>query len=158
MCVPFDRRRSSSHTGLSRHSPNGSDSDYYRPQRRAVSACSAVRRHCCIDINRLTGMSFSQITQQHVRKNLLSSAVCEIAYVIMKRRKASLHKRTRKWKESYSLSKNLKNKCFCFILHILIIFETFVWICFCKCKLFFVHYCFWIVYLLLIIIFIVNYQ
>ncbi|XP_063403655.1 MAP7 domain-containing protein 2-like isoform X8 [Mytilus trossulus] len=55
VCVPFDRRRSSSHTGLSRHSPNGSDSDYYRPQRRAVSACSAVRRHCCIDINRLTG-------------------------------------------------------------------------------------------------------
>ncbi|XP_063403656.1 trichohyalin-like isoform X9 [Mytilus trossulus] len=54
VCVPFDRRRSSSHTGLSRHSPNGSDSDYYRPQRRAVSACSAVRRHCCIDINRLT--------------------------------------------------------------------------------------------------------
>ncbi|CAC5377936.1 unnamed protein product [Mytilus coruscus] len=54
VCVPFDRRRSSSHTGLSRHSPNGSDSDYYRPQRRAISACSAVRRHCCIDINRLT--------------------------------------------------------------------------------------------------------
>ncbi|XP_076077182.1 uncharacterized protein LOC143047801 isoform X5 [Mytilus galloprovincialis] len=56
VCVPFDRRRSSSHTGLSRHSPNGSDSDYYRPQRRAVSACSAVRRHCCIDINRLTAV------------------------------------------------------------------------------------------------------
>ncbi|XP_071134531.1 MAP7 domain-containing protein 1-like isoform X27 [Mytilus edulis] len=57
VCVPFDRRRSSSHTGLSRHSPNGSDSDYYRPQRRAVSACSAVRRHCCIDINRLTALN-----------------------------------------------------------------------------------------------------
>lgn len=95
VCVPFDRRRSSSHTGLSRHSPNGSDSDYYRPQRRAISACSAVRRHCCIDINRLTGMSFSTLTQQHVRKHLLSSAVSEIANHIIKLRKTRLHRKNK---------------------------------------------------------------
>ncbi|XP_033741778.1 LOW QUALITY PROTEIN: MAP7 domain-containing protein 1-like [Pecten maximus] len=55
VCQPVDRRRSSSHSALIRRSPNGSDSDSWRPQRRAVSACSTVRRHCCIDINRLTG-------------------------------------------------------------------------------------------------------
>ncbi|KAL5009688.1 hypothetical protein ScPMuIL_011993 [Solemya velum] len=57
VCHPFDRsKRSSSHNRLLRHSPNGSDSDYSRPHRRAVSACSVVRRHCCIDINQLNGM------------------------------------------------------------------------------------------------------
>ncbi|KAK3098236.1 hypothetical protein FSP39_017473 [Pinctada imbricata] len=54
VCQPLERRRSSSHSTLFRRSPHGSDSDSYRPHRRAFSACS-VRRHCCIDINKLTG-------------------------------------------------------------------------------------------------------
>ncbi|XP_076466578.1 uncharacterized protein LOC143297908 isoform X9 [Babylonia areolata] len=54
ICRPAERpRRSSSHSGLLRHSPSGSDSEYsFRPQRRALSACSTVRRHCCVDLNR----------------------------------------------------------------------------------------------------------
>ncbi|XP_076444498.1 uncharacterized protein LOC143282703 isoform X2 [Babylonia areolata] len=55
VCLPYERpRRSSSHSALARRSPNGSDSDYsvFRPQRRALSACSTVRRHCCVDLNR----------------------------------------------------------------------------------------------------------
>ncbi|XP_046360810.2 protein split ends-like isoform X12 [Haliotis rufescens] len=56
ICQPSERpKRSSSHSALIRRSPNGSDSDYARPQRRALSACSTVRRHCCIDINHITG-------------------------------------------------------------------------------------------------------
>ncbi|CAG5121996.1 unnamed protein product, partial [Candidula unifasciata] len=56
ICQPIERpRRSSSHSALQRRSPNGSDVDSVRPQRRAVSACSAVRRH--IDSNRI-GMIF----------------------------------------------------------------------------------------------------
>jgi len=52
ICLPFERvRRSSSHTGLQWHSPNSSDVDSHRPQRRALSACSAVRRHYCVDSN-----------------------------------------------------------------------------------------------------------
>ncbi|XP_046360814.2 ensconsin-like isoform X16 [Haliotis rufescens] len=55
ICQPSERpKRSSSHSALIRRSPNGSDSDYARPQRRALSACSTVRRHCCIDINHIT--------------------------------------------------------------------------------------------------------
>lgn len=51
ICLPLDRKRSSSHSTLLRRSPNDSDSDsYVRPQRRAVSACSMVRRHCCVDV------------------------------------------------------------------------------------------------------------
>ncbi|XP_025099352.1 ensconsin-like isoform X14 [Pomacea canaliculata] len=55
VCQPMERpRRSSSHSALMRRSPNGSDSDYsFRPQRRALSACSTIRRHCCVDINRM---------------------------------------------------------------------------------------------------------
>ncbi|XP_005101374.3 inner centromere protein B isoform X6 [Aplysia californica] len=54
ICQPLERpRRSSSHSALVRRSPNGSDMDSVRPQRRALSACSAVRRHCCVDINRI---------------------------------------------------------------------------------------------------------
>ncbi|XP_059139328.1 ensconsin-like isoform X4 [Physella acuta] len=54
ICQPFERpRRSSSHSALQRRSPNGSDMDSMRPQRRALSACSAVRRHCCVDYNRI---------------------------------------------------------------------------------------------------------
>ena len=58
ICQSYERpRRSSSHSALVRRSPNGSDSDYsFRPQRRAISACSTVRRHCCVDLNR-TGRS-----------------------------------------------------------------------------------------------------
>ena len=58
ICQSYERpRRSSSHSALMRRSPNGSDSDYsFRPQRRAISACSTVRRHCCVDLNR-TGRS-----------------------------------------------------------------------------------------------------
>ncbi|XP_070191207.1 ensconsin-like isoform X13 [Littorina saxatilis] len=53
ICQTERPRRSSSHSALGRRSPNGSDSDYsFRPQRRAVSACSTVRRHCCVDLNR----------------------------------------------------------------------------------------------------------
>ncbi|XP_014777304.1 uncharacterized abhydrolase domain-containing protein DDB_G0269086 isoform X17 [Octopus bimaculoides] len=51
ICLPLDRKRSSSHSTLLRCSANDSDSDtYVRPQRRAVSACSMVRRHCCVDV------------------------------------------------------------------------------------------------------------
>ncbi|GAB1606819.1 ensconsin-like [Argonauta hians] len=51
ICLPLDRKRSSSHSTLLRCSVNDSDSDcYVRPQRRAVSACSMVRRHCCVDV------------------------------------------------------------------------------------------------------------
>ncbi|XP_067675564.1 ensconsin-like isoform X28 [Haliotis asinina] len=57
ICQPSERpKRSSSHSALIRRSPNGSDSDYARPQRRALSACSTVRRHCCIDINHITAL------------------------------------------------------------------------------------------------------
>ncbi|XP_035826411.1 titin homolog isoform X8 [Aplysia californica] len=57
ICQPLERpRRSSSHSALVRRSPNGSDMDSVRPQRRALSACSAVRRHCCVDINRIEGL------------------------------------------------------------------------------------------------------
>ncbi|XP_041351287.1 uncharacterized protein LOC121370229 [Gigantopelta aegis] len=53
ICRPLERpQRSSSHSALIRRSPNSSDWDYVRPQRRAQSACSTVRRHCCIDTNR----------------------------------------------------------------------------------------------------------
>ncbi|KAL8579569.1 hypothetical protein ACOMHN_025522 [Nucella lapillus] len=55
ICQPQDRTRrsSSSHSALLRHSPSDSDSDYsFRPQRRALSACSTVPRHCCVDLNR----------------------------------------------------------------------------------------------------------
>ena len=53
ICRPVDRPlRSASHSALVRRSPNGSDWDYVRPQRRAQSACSTVRRHCCVDTNR----------------------------------------------------------------------------------------------------------
>lgn len=58
ICQPIERpRRSSSHSALQRRSPNGSDVDSVRPQRRAISACSAVRRH--IDNNRI-GMLLTQ--------------------------------------------------------------------------------------------------
>ncbi|XP_050394855.1 ensconsin isoform X7 [Patella vulgata] len=53
ICKPSDRpNRSSSHSALIRRSPNSSDCGYMSPQRRAISACSSVRRHCCVDINR----------------------------------------------------------------------------------------------------------
>ena len=52
VCLPLDSRRSSSQSTL-RRSPNSSDYDSYF-HRRAVSASSVVRRHCCIDINKLT--------------------------------------------------------------------------------------------------------
>lgn len=52
VCLPLDNRRSSSQSTL-RRSPNSSDYDSYF-HRRAVSASSVVRRHCCIDINKLT--------------------------------------------------------------------------------------------------------
>ena len=51
VCLPLDRRSSSQST--LRRSPNSSDYDSYF-HRRAVSASSVVRRHCCIDINKLT--------------------------------------------------------------------------------------------------------
>nr|XP_011438936.2 microtubule-associated protein futsch isoform X4 [Crassostrea gigas] len=54
VCQPLERRRSSSHSTIYRRSPQGSDADSYIPHRRAYSACS-VRRHCCIDINKLMG-------------------------------------------------------------------------------------------------------
>lgn len=54
ICQPFGRpRRSSSHSALVRRSPNGSEMDSVRPQRRALSACSAVRRHCPVYNNRI---------------------------------------------------------------------------------------------------------
>uniref|UniRef100_A0A0B7BCU5 MAP7 domain-containing protein n=1 Tax=Arion vulgaris TaxID=1028688 RepID=A0A0B7BCU5_9EUPU len=54
ICQPFERpRRSSSHSALQRRSPNGSEIDSMRPQRRALSACSAVRRHCYVYNNRI---------------------------------------------------------------------------------------------------------
>ncbi|XP_062572850.1 titin homolog [Saccostrea cucullata] len=56
VCQPLERRRSSSHSTIYRRSPQGSDADSYIPHRRAYSACS-VRRHCCIDINKLTGQA-----------------------------------------------------------------------------------------------------
>ncbi|XP_060584122.1 zinc finger CCCH domain-containing protein 13-like isoform X5 [Ruditapes philippinarum] len=52
VCFTLDARRSSSQSTL-RRSPNSSDYDSYF-NRRAVSASSVVRRHCCIDINKLT--------------------------------------------------------------------------------------------------------
>ncbi|GFO33382.1 39S ribosomal protein l23, mitochondrial, partial [Plakobranchus ocellatus] len=54
ICQRLERpRRSSSHSALGQRSPNGSDMGSVRPQRRALSACSAVRRHCCVDMNRM---------------------------------------------------------------------------------------------------------
>ncbi|KAK3585148.1 hypothetical protein CHS0354_034281 [Potamilus streckersoni] len=67
VCQPLERsRRSSSHSTLMRCSPEGSDSDSFY-HRRAVSACSVVRRHCCIDINRLTGTGMLTSLLQHVK-------------------------------------------------------------------------------------------
>ncbi|KAK3798040.1 hypothetical protein RRG08_034601 [Elysia crispata] len=54
ICQRLERpRRSSSQSALGPRSPNGSDMGSVRPQRRALSACSAVRRHCCVDMNRM---------------------------------------------------------------------------------------------------------
>lgn len=55
ICQPNERpRRSSSHSCLHRRSPNGSEIESARPQRRAMSACSTVRRHwCAVDANRM---------------------------------------------------------------------------------------------------------
>ncbi|XP_025099340.1 ensconsin-like isoform X3 [Pomacea canaliculata] len=82
VCQPMERpRRSSSHSALMRRSPNGSDSDYsFRPQRRALSACSTIRRHCCVDINRMGSMptpkhlSVSTSVLYHKRNTDFSSA------------------------------------------------------------------------------------
>ncbi|XP_052809932.1 ensconsin-like isoform X9 [Mya arenaria] len=52
VCFTLDARRSSSQSTL-RRSPNNYDFESYF-NRRAVSASSVVRRHCCIDINKLT--------------------------------------------------------------------------------------------------------
>ncbi|XP_052831421.1 ensconsin isoform X11 [Octopus bimaculoides] len=65
ICLPLDRKRSSSHSTLLRCSANDSDSDtYVRPQRRAVSACSMVRRHCCVDVKSSEGSSDNAPTGQ----------------------------------------------------------------------------------------------
>lgn len=67
VCLPLDRRSSSQST--LRRSPNSSDYDSYF-HRRAVSASSVVRRHCCIDINKLTqgtGMLFSLTSLTNVK-------------------------------------------------------------------------------------------
>ena len=77
VCLPLDSRRSSSQSTL-RRSPNSSDYDSYF-HRRAVSASSVVRRHCCIDINKLTQgtgtlslTSLAPLPKSHVRcKNYL---------------------------------------------------------------------------------------
>ncbi|XP_005101366.3 serine-rich adhesin for platelets isoform X2 [Aplysia californica] len=67
ICQPLERpRRSSSHSALVRRSPNGSDMDSVRPQRRALSACSAVRRHCCVDINRIGMFGGEGSTPKHL--------------------------------------------------------------------------------------------
>lgn len=78
VCQPLERRRSSSHSTIYRRSPQGSDADSYLPHRRAFSACS-VRRHCCIDINKLTGQGMSN-HQQHVK--LKFKDFCEICHSV----------------------------------------------------------------------------
>lgn len=57
ICERLERsRRSASQSAIYRRSPNDSDSDsYIRPQRRAISACSTVRRHCCVDVGSSSG-------------------------------------------------------------------------------------------------------
>ena len=67
VCLPLDRRSSSQST--LRRSPNSSDYDSYF-HRRAVSASSVVRRHCCIDINKLTqgtGMLYTLTSLTNVK-------------------------------------------------------------------------------------------
>ncbi|XP_060584132.1 trichohyalin-like isoform X15 [Ruditapes philippinarum] len=63
VCFTLDARRSSSQSTL-RRSPNSSDYDSYF-NRRAVSASSVVRRHCCIDINKLTQGTASAPPTKH---------------------------------------------------------------------------------------------
>ncbi|KAL4233732.1 hypothetical protein ACF0H5_008412 [Mactra antiquata] len=63
VCFTLDARRSSSQSTL-RRSPNSSDYDSYF-NRRAVSASSVVRRHCCIDINKLTQGTASAPPARH---------------------------------------------------------------------------------------------
>ncbi|XP_064595510.1 microtubule-associated protein futsch-like [Liolophura sinensis] len=59
ICERLERsRRSASQSAIYRRSPNDSDSDsYIRPQRRAISACSTVRRHCCVDVGSSSGLA-----------------------------------------------------------------------------------------------------
>lgn len=78
VCQPLERRRSSSHSTIYRRSPQGSDADSYIPHRRAYSACS-VRRHCCIDINKLMGQGTSS-NQQHVK--LKFKEFCDICHSV----------------------------------------------------------------------------
>ncbi|XP_014777301.1 capping protein inhibiting regulator of actin dynamics isoform X14 [Octopus bimaculoides] len=74
ICLPLDRKRSSSHSTLLRCSANDSDSDtYVRPQRRAVSACSMVRRHCCVDVKSSEGSSDNAPTGQDKLRNRSST-------------------------------------------------------------------------------------
>ncbi|XP_053396110.1 capping protein inhibiting regulator of actin dynamics-like isoform X13 [Mercenaria mercenaria] len=71
VCFTLDARRSSSQSTL-RRSPNSSDYDSYF-NRRAVSASSVVRRHCCIDINKLTqGTASAPPTKHKSAVNLAS--------------------------------------------------------------------------------------
>ena len=66
ICQRLERpRRSSSHSALGPRSPNGSDMGSVRPQRRALSACSAVRRHYCVDINRMGTSVLTMLLTHH---------------------------------------------------------------------------------------------
>ncbi|XP_052808367.1 MAP7 domain-containing protein 1-like isoform X5 [Mya arenaria] len=71
VCFTLDARRSSSQSTL-RRSPNNYDFESYF-NRRAVSASSVVRRHCCIDINKLTqGIASAPPTRHKSSVNLTS--------------------------------------------------------------------------------------
>ncbi|XP_053396109.1 capping protein inhibiting regulator of actin dynamics-like isoform X12 [Mercenaria mercenaria] len=73
VCFTLDARRSSSQSTL-RRSPNSSDYDSYF-NRRAVSASSVVRRHCCIDINKLTqGTALHSIPENRLGRSFVASA------------------------------------------------------------------------------------
>ncbi|XP_060584131.1 trichohyalin-like isoform X14 [Ruditapes philippinarum] len=73
VCFTLDARRSSSQSTL-RRSPNSSDYDSYF-NRRAVSASSVVRRHCCIDINKLTqGTALHSIPENRLGRSIVASA------------------------------------------------------------------------------------
>ncbi|GFR76441.1 katanin p60 ATPase-containing subunit A1 [Elysia marginata] len=74
ICQRLERpRRSSSQSALGPRSPNGSDMGSVRPQRRALSACSAVRRHYCVDMNRMGPSPFVTSTSSSNHHSMAAS-------------------------------------------------------------------------------------
>ncbi|XP_035826412.1 flocculation protein FLO11 isoform X9 [Aplysia californica] len=101
ICQPLERpRRSSSHSALVRRSPNGSDMDSVRPQRRALSACSAVRRHCCVDINRIEGLEALGCSRSQAVRLYHFSCPCQPGHEACYRSKTRPSRRESKDKEN----------------------------------------------------------